>query len=62
MSPLAAVAGLVGGAVAGGTAGFVAAMLWADMDMGSLDAVGYVMAGIAVGAVGGVYVAVEIAT
>lgn len=44
------------GAGIGGSAGLIAAMFWADMDLGSLGGVEYVLGGIAVGAVAGAYI------
>jgi hypothetical protein len=50
--------------VAGGFIGFmggmVAAMLWADMDLGSSEAPMLILTGTAVGAAGGAFIGAEI--
>jgi hypothetical protein len=59
MSGLVTVAGLLVGGGIGGCVGMVAAFAWADMDLGSLDTVVFVLGGVAAGAVGGAYLASE---
>lgn len=48
------------GGFLGGTIGFVAALFYADMDIASLDAVGYVVGGTVIGAAAGAYVGGQI--
>jgi hypothetical protein len=59
MSGLLTLAGMLVGGGIGGCVGMGAAMVWADMDLGNLDALAYVLGGIAVGAAGGAYLAAE---
>lgn len=59
MSGLVTIAGLLVGGGIGGCAGMLAGMAWADMEIGNLDALVYMLGGAALGAIGGAYVAAE---
>lgn len=60
MPGLIVVAAGIAGCAAGGTAGWYAALRWADMNWDSLDAVVYVVVGGAVGATAGVFAATQL--
>lgn len=47
---------MLGGGVVGCYMGFIAALFWADMDISSLDSVGYIAGGTVAGAATGAYI------
>lgn len=50
----------VGGGLIGGCAGMIAAMFWADMEIGSMDGPMYVLSGATLGAGVGAYLGGQI--